>query len=119
MSQLAENLQEELNIQTALQSVINTSRNHDAAKFGASDVVRALYTNTPLQLIVLPEDLLDEYKTIITAKAQEMNIPIVKVESRAELAKLMPFKAKKIGAVGITDFIYESREKAFIFSAPQ
>lgn len=119
MSTLVENLQEELNIQTALQSVINTCRNHDSIKIGASEVVRALYMNTPIQLIVLPEDLLDEYKTIITAKAQELNIPVVKVESRIELAKLMPFKVKKIGAVAIVDFVYESREKAFIFSAPQ
>ena len=119
MDQLAENLQEELNFQTAIQSVVNTSRNHDAAKFGASDVVRALYANIPLQLIILAEDLLDQYKIIITAKAQELNIPIMKIATRAELAKLMPFKAKNIGAVGIIDFIYESREKSFIFNSPQ
>lgn len=119
MAQLVDNLQEELNIQTALQSVLNTCRNHDTLKIGASEVVRALYMNAPLQLIVLPEDLLDEYKTIITSKAQENNVPIVKVDSRVELAKLMPFKTKRIGAVGIVDFVYESREKAFIFSAPQ
>lgn len=119
MSEIVENFQEELTIQTALQSVFKTTRNHNFLKVGASEVVRALYQNVNLQLIVLPEDLLDEYKTIITEKAKEMNVPIVKTESRAELAKLMPFSAKKIGAAAIVDFVTESREKDFIFSAPQ
>jgi len=119
MSQLVESLQEDLTIQSALKKVLQTSRNHDALKIGASEVVRCLYQGSPLQMIVMPEDLLEEYKTIITQKAEELSVPIVKVESRKELGELMPFHARKMGAVGVVDFIHESREKAFIFSGAQ
>lgn len=119
MAQIVESLNEDLTIQSALKKVFETSRNHDSLKIGASEVVRSLYQNSPLQLVVISEDLLEDYKTIITKKAEEVNIPVVKVESRKELGEMMPFSARKMGAVGVVDFIHESREKAFIFSGSQ
>lgn len=119
MSQLVESLQEDLTIQSALKKVFQTSRNHDALRIGASDVVRKMYQGQKFQLIVMSSDLLEDYKTLIMNKAEEMQVPVVKVESRKELGELMPFPARKMGAVGVVDFIHESREKAFIFSSPQ
>ncbi|ELA41703.1 uncharacterized protein VICG_01207 [Vittaforma corneae ATCC 50505] len=119
MSQLVESLQEDLTVQSALKKVLQVCRNHDSLKIGASEVVRCLYQNAPLQLIIIPEDLFEDYKTIIMKKAEELSIPVVKIESRQELGELMPFSARKIGAVGVVDFIHDSREKAFIFSVSQ
>ncbi|KAM0679466.1 40S ribosomal protein S12 [Glugoides intestinalis] len=119
MSLIVESLQEDLTMQSALKKVFRICRNHDSLKLGASEVSRKLYQGTPLQLIVMSEDILQEYKTIIINKAEELSVPIVTVETRKELGELMPFPSKKIAAVGITDFIHESREKAFIFNASQ
>lgn len=69
------------------------------------------------KLIVVSKDLIKEYQDIIMFKAKELDIPVLFVDSRKELASIMPFKAKNIGAAGIKDFIQEGREKAFILNA--
>lgn len=119
MSLIVESLQEDLTMQSALKKVFRICRNHDSLKIGASEVTRTLYQSSPIELIVMSDDLHEDYKTIIIKKAEELSVPVVTVESRKELGELMPFSSKKIGAVGITDFIHESREKAFIFNASQ
>lgn len=124
MSHAVESFQvEDLTILSALKKVMEICRNHDSVSIGATEVGRMLYRITPEtetqrpELIVVSKDLLEEYQKIIMFKAKELNIPVLFVDSRKELASIMPFKAKNIGAVGIRDFIHEGREKAFILSA--
>lgn len=112
-------LQEDLTMQSALKRVFQICRNHDTLKIGASDVVRSFYQGNGLKLVAMAGDLLEDYQKIILKKAEELNVPVVKVDSRSELGGLMPFSARSIGAVGVTDFVQESREKAFIFNPPQ
>lgn len=124
MSEVAEPFQvEDLTVLTALEKVIETCRNHDTICVGATEVSRLLYKATPeedaqkFELIVMAKDLLKEYQDIILFKAKELNIPVLYVETRKELAGVMPFKPKNIGAVGIKKFVNEGREKAFILNA--
>jgi ribosomal protein L7Ae-like RNA K-turn-binding protein len=124
MSDAAESFQvEDLTILSALKKVMEICRNHDSVSIGATEVARQLYRITPEtetqkpKLIVVSKDLIKEYQDIIMFKARELNIPVLFVDSRKELASIMPFKAKNIGAVGIKDFIHEGREKAFILNA--
>jgi len=119
MSQIVESLQEDLTVQSSLKRVFQICRHHDTLKVGASEVVRSLYRGRCLQLVVMSADLQEDYQTIIMKKAEELNVPVVKVDSRKELGGLMPFSARSMGAVGVTDFVQESREKAFIFNSPQ
>ena len=94
---------EDLTILTALKKVFEISRNHDTINIGATEVARDLYRegSQKFEVIVMAKDLLKEYQDIILFKAKELNIPVLMVESRKELASVMPFKAKNIGAVGI------------------
>lgn len=124
MSEATESFQvEDLTILSSLKSVLEDCRDHDSVSIGATEVARALYQITPetdaqkFKLIVVSKDLIKEYQDIIMFKAKELDIPVLFVDSRKELASIMPFKAKNIGAAGIKDFIHESREKAFILNA--
>lgn len=124
MSEPTESFQvEDLTILSALRKVLEICRSHDSVSIGATEVARVLYRTTPetevqkFKLIVVSKDLIKEYQDIIMFKAKELDIPVLFVDSRKELASIMPFKAKNIGAAGIKDFIHEGREKAFILDA--
>lgn len=124
MSEAVESFQvEDLSILSALKKVVEVCRNHDSMSVGATEVARLLYRISPetetqkFELIVVSKDLIKEYQDIIMFKAKELSIPVLFVDSRKELAGIMPFKAKNIGAVGIKDFVHEGREKAFILNA--
>lgn len=115
---------EDLTITSALQKVMQVSRNHDQLAIGATRVAKILYRMvsqdevSDLKLVILAKDLLPEYQTLITAKCKQFNIPIIYLSDRKELGSIIPIKGiKRTGAVGVRDFIYETREKAFVVNA--
>ena len=70
-----------------------------------------------LKLVILAKDLIKEYQDLIVPKCEQFGIPIIFLEDRVELGSITPMKIKKAGAIGIKNFICETREKAFIINA--
>ncbi|KAI4290780.1 small subunit ribosomal protein S12e [Pancytospora philotis] len=115
---------EDMTVVSALNKIFMTCRNHHKLALGSAEVVKALLRSNSaesadaLELVIMAKDLLQEYQTIIVEKCKEFNVPVIYVDDRKQLAEISPLKrAKNVGVVGIRDFVYESREKRFIFNA--
>lgn len=115
---------EDLTITSALQQIFKNCKNHNMLALGTTEVIKSLYRTTStedeeiMNLVVVAKDNLSEFTHIIEDKCRQLNIPLLFVETREELASITPLKRiKKASAIGIKDFVCESREKAFIVNA--
>ncbi len=112
----------DLTVETALQNIFQTCRNHNKLAIGFKEVVKSLYRSkddeNKLKLVVVAKDTVPNVLAIIEYKCRELNIPMIFLETNQELGKIAPIKkVKNMSAIGIRDFICESREKAFIARA--
>lgn len=115
---------EDVTIHSALRQIFITCKNHNKLALGATEVVKSLMRATSaedlecLRLVVVAKDLLQEFQDIIVERCRALNVSILYVDDRKQLAEISPLKrVKNIGVIGIKDFVYESREKAFIVNA--
>lgn len=115
---------EDVTIHSALRQIFVTCKNHNKLALGATEVIKSLVRVASiedqecLRLVVMAKDLLQDFQSIIVEKCKELNVSILYVDDRKQLAEISPLKrVKNIGVVGIKDFVYESREKAFIVNA--
>ena len=115
---------EDMTIETALSTIFAVCRNHNKLALGSAEVLKSLLrapspeSPESLKLVVMAKDHQQDYQSIILQKCQEANVPVVYVDDRKQLAEITPLKrAKKVGVVGIRDFVCDSREKAFIANA--
>ncbi len=112
---MSEEFEQELSVKSCLQRCLEISRNHVQTLNGAKEVLKNLNRDVDMELVVLTKDLLEGYYKLILKTCETKGIPTLIIESRKELGEIMPLKkVKKIGAVAIKDFVYESREKGFI-----
>lgn len=117
---------EDLTIKSALQTIFAACSTRMQLAMGATEVTKALYRVSPddvtrrLKLVVLAADLHDSYRAIILERCQALGVPVINMESRAELAEIAPVKRiKRVGAIGVRMFAGNSREEAFIAAAYQ
>merc|ERR1712131_166873 len=116
MGMSLENAEEELNMKICLEKCLKVAHNHVKISSGATEVLKALVREQEMKLVILAKDLLQKYQDVIVESCKKRNVPIVFVESREEMAEIIPIKMKKSGACGIKDFVWESKEKNFILS---
>ncbi|KAI5168320.1 small subunit ribosomal protein S12e [Pancytospora epiphaga] len=115
---------EDMTVQTALQQVFAVCKNHNKLALGSAEVLKCLMrASSPedtdaLRLVVMAKDHLQDYQSVILQKCQEAGVPVIYVEDHKQLAEISPIKrVKRMGVIGIKDFVYDSREKAFIANA--
>lgn len=115
---------EDMTVQTALRQIFAVCKNHNKLARGSAEVLKCLLRGASpegpdsLKLVIMAKDLLQDYQSIILQKCQEANVPVIYVDDQKQLAEISPIKrVKKMGVIGIKDFVYDSREKAFIANA--
>lgn len=115
---------EDMTVVSALSKVFITCKNHNMLALGSAEVIKTLYrvsstdASSGLKLVVMAKDLLPEFQSIIVEKCKEQDIAIIYIDDRKQLAEITPIKRiKNMGVIGIKEFVCESREKGFIFSA--
>jgi len=113
---------EDLSLRTAFEKVFTICRNHNKILMGAKEIIKTLVRSTaqdaPLKMVIIAKDADQQAQDIMLFKCREKNVPVIYVDTRKELGEMAPLKkVKNIGAVGIVDFIYETREQIFILSS--
>lgn len=115
---------EDLTVLSALAQVFKTCKSHNKLALGSTEVTKTLVRTTSsedkdgLKLVVVAKDLLEGFQRIIEDRCRAFGIPMLYVEDRKQLAEITPLKnVRNFGAIGIRDFVCESREKAFIVNA--
>ncbi|KAI5150664.1 small subunit ribosomal protein S12e [Enteropsectra breve] len=113
----------EMTRESALKELFTVSKNHRQLAVGAAEVVKTLAragenAHDAMKVVVLANDLQNELKAVVLSLCESKKITTILLDDRKALGELVSGSSKKgCGAVGIKQFIGESKEKAFIINS--